>query len=75
METEKSAVEPDRPRVLAAASPDGHRIELLEYPDGRIVITFDGAEHAVYRSGVDNVETCIKSYLGVHRSCGGGGNI
>ncbi|HZK82839.1 MAG TPA: hypothetical protein VFC46_17280 [Humisphaera sp.] len=71
MEAEQPAIEPERPRILAAASPQGHRVELLEYPDGRIVITFDGAEHAVYRIGTSNVESCIKSYLGVHRSCEG----
>jgi hypothetical protein len=74
MEPDGPADEPERPKVLAAGSPRGHRIELLEYPDGRIVITYDGVEHAVYRIGSINVESCIKCYLGVHRSCEGGAN-
>jgi hypothetical protein len=57
------------PKILAAASPQGHRIELLEYCDGKIVIMFDGVEHAVYPIG-NSVETCIKFFLGLHRSCG-----
>jgi hypothetical protein len=73
MGSNQAAIEPEGPRVLAAASPRGRRVELLEYPDGRIVIMCDGAEHAVYTSGMSNVESCIKSYLGVHRSCGSAG--
>ena len=73
MEPQRPSLESESPRVLAAASPRGHRVELLEYCDGRIVIMFDGVEHAVYLIGTSNVESCIKSFLGVHRSWRSGG--
>jgi hypothetical protein len=55
-------------RVLAAGTAHGHRVEVIEYGDGSVAITLDGAEQAVYRMGNSNVESCINTYLKMLRA-------
>jgi len=62
------ASEAETPKILAAASLLGRRVELLQYRDGRTVIFSDGAEQASYRPGSENIESCIRTYLAMLRS-------
>ena len=73
METKDVTLPRSEPRILSAASTNGHRVELVECSDGRIVITCDGGEHAVYPRGT-SLELCIREFMALLRSdCDGGG--
>jgi hypothetical protein len=58
----------DSAKVLACGSTHGHRVELLEFPDGSFVVNCDGEEQMVYQAGTCNLESCIKGYMGFLRS-------
>jgi hypothetical protein len=55
-------------RVLTSGTSGGHRVEVVEYGDGSVAVTFDGAVQAVYRRSSGNVESCVNTSLTFLRS-------
>jgi hypothetical protein len=64
---EQARVEPNF-RVLTSGTAGGHRVQVVEYGDGSVAVTFDGAVQAVYRPGSGNVESCVNTSLTLLRS-------
>ncbi len=67
MEQDQPAEDVTTPKVLAAATIYGRRVELVDCADGRILILCDGAEQASYLQSSCNLESCTKAYMGLLR--------
>jgi hypothetical protein len=54
-------------RILASGTSNGLRIDVVEYEDKSLAITFDRRPRFGYRWDADQVEPCVKAFLRLMR--------
>ena len=54
-------------RILASGSSDGLRIDVVEFEDKTLAITFDRRARLGYRWEADQVEPCVNAFLRLMR--------
>jgi hypothetical protein len=54
-------------RILASATSDGLRIDVVEFEDKSLAITFDRRPRLGYRWGADQIEPCVNTFVRLMR--------
>lgn len=54
-------------RILASGNADGLRIDVVEFEDKTLAITFDRRARSGYRWDADQVEPCVNAFLRLMR--------